>query len=220
MIVREADKGKGWVVYGLKLVNAETYRYVGMTTTSAQQRGIEHESTARNSPKYPIHYWLRKHQGEVEMVMLSIRSPGGLDELAMEEQNWIARLRSEGHKLLNLTDGGEGPNGAVFSEAERKRRSEAVLGELNPNYGKYGTASHMYGREFSESTRKKLSDAKLGELNPMYGREVSEYRKELYSKLFTGSKNPKAKYSAHKRHHVNKEILNVECRYCRAGRVI
>jgi len=49
------------------------------------------------------------------------------------ESNLIKELRKKGCKLVNLTDGGEGPSGRVLTQEQKKRVSEVHLGKkLSP----------------------------------------------------------------------------------------
>jgi hypothetical protein len=60
--------------------------------------------------------------------------------------------------LRNLTDGGEGPSGAVRSAEAKKRYSESKTGENNPNYGRTGEKSHMFGVSKTEEWKKAHSE--------------------------------------------------------------
>src|SRR5664279_570620 len=44
----------------------------------------------------------------------------GLEELGRAEISWIEMLRSEGHRLLNLSQGGLGPVGVEWTEEMRE----------------------------------------------------------------------------------------------------
>ena len=96
--------------------------------------------------------------------------------------------------LVNMTAGGEGTDSAIVSEETRKKRSQAMMGENNPMYGKTGEKSTFYGKSHSEETRKrlselnkgkthseetrkKMSDSTKGKNNPMYGKIGSEHPK-------------------------------------------
>ena len=52
----------------------------------------------------------------------------------------------------------------------RKKISEALKGEKNPNYGRTGEKHPLYGTHLSEEQRKRISEANKGENHPMYGR--------------------------------------------------
>lgn len=56
--------------------------------------------------------------------------------------------------LTNLTDGGEGLSGLIRN----------MSGENNPNYGKRGEDSHMWGFKHSEETRQFMSESQKGKV--------------------------------------------------------
>ena len=71
---------------------------------------------------------------------------------------------------FNFTDGGDGISGYKHTEESKRKISEALKGENNPNYGK----------TLSKETRKKISEALKGENNPMLGKKHSkETRKKI-----------------------------------------
>ena len=70
--------------------------------------------------------------------------------------------------LHNMTNGGEGPSGAIRSEETRRK-----IGEAQKN--------------ISEETRRKIGEAKKGENNPNYGKTASE---ETKKRMSDAHKNP------------------------------
>jgi hypothetical protein len=94
--------------------------------------------------------------------------------------------------LRNLTDGGEGVSGLVFSDESRRRLSESHMGIRhseetklkmsksrsgpgNPNYGKRGMPSNFKGKRHTEESKRKISEAKKG-------RKQSDEEKRMRSK--------------------------------------
>lgn len=78
--------------------------------------------------------------------------------------------------LVNLTDGGEGVNGIVFTEESIKKMSETQRIRLSdktkhPLYGKIGKDHPHYGMKRSEEFKKNQSKDKQGVKNPMYGKK-------------------------------------------------
>lgn len=80
-----------------------------------------------------------------------------------------------------------GENNPSKSEETRRKKSEAIKGEKNHNYGKHRSTSTRKkiseahkGKVLSDDTRKKISESKTGENNPNYGKRFSEdHRKKL-----------------------------------------
>lgn len=114
-------------IYALCEYPGDVPRYVGKTNGYICDRHKEHIYTAKKPSHLPVRRWLRK-QIETGAVLtikhLEFVPPGG--PWAERESYWINRLRSEGFNLLNLTDGGEGLPGHVFSDAHRAAISAAL----------------------------------------------------------------------------------------------
>lgn len=94
-------------VYGVRLLGDVEYRYVGLTTKTLVRRKSAHFKLAARGRKTAFADWLRKqpdremvHFQSLELVL------SDLEDLSRAEQDWILMLREEGHRLLNLNDGG------------------------------------------------------------------------------------------------------------------
>lgn len=94
-------------IYGLKRIGDETIRYIGRTSAGCKTRLRQHKSDAKKL-RLPVHRWIVKHGFQIEIVLLETVPVGG--DWALAEQEWIAGYRVE-ENLLNISDGGEGPNG-------------------------------------------------------------------------------------------------------------
>ena len=79
--------------------------------------------------------------------------------------------------LRNLTDGGEGTSGCIASPETLAKRSAAMSGENNPNFGKCGEKSPNFGKHHTQNTLDKMSAVKSGENNPMYGKQSPNFGK-------------------------------------------
>ena len=121
------------------------------------------------------------------------------DFINLLEKEYIKFYRSIGKAEYNITDGGEGGNGGVkghvpwnkgrhHSEKAKKKISEAMRGERNPQYGKHhseetkekiseslkGHNACNKGKRHLNETKKKISRSMrgkhIGENNPSYGK--------------------------------------------------
>jgi hypothetical protein len=112
-----------FVIYGLRLASSSEYRYVGQTTAGLPNRLYQHQRAAsRSAVKLPSHLWLQKHLRDVVVADVLLRLPfGEHSELDEAEIAFISHFRKEGHRLLNVTDGGGGSRGYVPSDATRPR---------------------------------------------------------------------------------------------------
>jgi hypothetical protein len=109
------------------------------------------------------------------------------------EIDLIARHRTLGIELLNLTRGGEGSSGCTRSEEFRQKIREFQTGRPKPSMrGKKLSDDHKakiapIGRPVSETTRAKISAAQKGKPRPeLIGRKFSEETLErMRNRLFT-----------------------------------
>jgi group I intron endonuclease len=202
-------------IYALKLKDSEEYRYIGKTV-NLHKRFTEHKNSAARGENLPIYRWIKSKGIEnIEMITLA---EGDDSELATLEIEWIARIRKSSHRLLNLTDGGEGATGYRHSEEIKKKwskeRKGSISGSKNPNYGKFGPAHPAYGRKLSEETKEKLAEQKRGANNPNYGKAIPEETKKKMSLAQKGRPRPKSARSAHVRYHVNLDGFSEKCKWC------
>lgn len=71
--------------------------------------------------------------------------------------------------LRNLSDGGDGPSGVIFSEERRSQIAESSRGRAHPL-----------------EVRRKIADAQMGPKNHMWGKNVSQETREKISKANKG----------------------------------
>lgn len=98
------------------------------------------------------------------------------EELYTLEAYYVMKYNSFAHGY-NLTLGGTGTKGRLFSEAERRLKSEKMTGSGN----------HFYGRSHSEEVKKLLSEKaslKTGEKNSFFGRTHVSNWKEIRRQLY------------------------------------
>jgi len=76
--------------------------------------------------------------------------------------------------LRNLSDGGDGPSGAIHSEETKRKIAEAGR-----------------GRKHSKESARKISEAQLGDKNHMWGKVVSDETRLKLSKANKGLKRSK-----------------------------
>ena len=103
-------------------------RYIGKTIRPLQGRLSNHLNEARRNTAGYKNNWIRsllKHGFIPSIILISeVEGDGCKEEIA-----WIKYFRSEGVKLVNTTDGGEGTPGHVVSKEVRKKMSAAVSPE-------------------------------------------------------------------------------------------
>jgi hypothetical protein len=191
----------GGLVYGIRLRREVEYRYVGITTKTASRRFHQHLRVAAEGRKTPLYDWVRK-QNPADLIADELDWIEGLSELGQAEMDWIDYLRREGDRLLNLSDGGLGPTGVVWTDEMREAarvRSTGRKGLSRP-----GTANPFYGGKHSAEQRKKWelsrkgtysgednpNFGKFGVDHPSYGHSVSEDTRQALSEAKKGAGNP------------------------------
>jgi group I intron endonuclease len=149
--------------------------YVGIGTSKNYKRAYNKQG--RNSIWNNI---VSKHKFTVNVL---------LDGLTWEEACFIetemigkyGRLNNNTGVLCNMTDGGEGANGAIRTIEQRFKISQSLKGERSPNYGK----------SITDSAKKKISIANSGINNGMYGVVHTEEYKKAMSELLKGTRTGK-----------------------------
>lgn len=102
-------------------------RYVGKTVQYLHERHKAHLRDAKSGRPLPVHSWIRKKlaAGDALAIKLLEYVPPGRP-WADRENYWINTLRASGNRLLNLTAGGEGLPGHVFSVGHRNKIAAAL----------------------------------------------------------------------------------------------
>ena len=125
--------------------NPKDIRYIGITRYEDPSRRFKDHCKAANQGKnLPVQCWIRKNGADnITYSLLAIVDTW--EEACQKERTTIQDLRSNGVKLFNKTDGGDGGLGMVHSKETKDKLSLMQKGKV-----------------FSESTRKKLSEANRG----------------------------------------------------------
>jgi hypothetical protein len=119
--------GAATQIYALYDSLTQYPRYVGKTIQPLRNRLNSHLRTAKRNPKLPVHRWLAKCVRENRQVFIQlIEAVAEQDDWQSRERYWIEFMRTQGFSLLNLTAGGEGLPGHVFSD-EHKNKIAAAL---------------------------------------------------------------------------------------------
>lgn len=124
---RRRDGADRWVrIYALCEVDMAV-RYVGKTVQWLGERHKAHIRDARRGKRLPVHYWLRREMaaGRGLTIQLLENVADGAD-WQERERHWIATMRANGARLLNLTAGGEGLHGHRFSKDHRQKIAAAL----------------------------------------------------------------------------------------------
>ncbi|MGA4790273.1 NUMOD3 domain-containing DNA-binding protein [Nocardia sp. AB354] len=163
-------KPKHGVIYGVRLRTEYDYRYIGLTTKSEHVRLRQHFKEAGAGRKTPFYDWLRKQDRDAVIADV-LDWVYGLQDLGRAEIAWIAYLRKEGQPLLNLSEGGLGPVGVIWTA--EMREAARIRSTGRQGVSRFGEENPFFGRTHSASQRVKWSmDRKgsfQGEANPNFG---------------------------------------------------
>ncbi len=197
----ETTTATGGLVYGIRLRRGFEYRYVGITTKTASRRFHQHLRVAAEGRKTPFYDWLRKHD-PADVIADELDWIEGLPELGQAEIEWISYLRREGDRLLNLSEGGLGPTGVVWTAEMREAARVRSTGRKIRRES--GSGASFYGKSHSAEQREKWSRerrgsnagpdnpnfGKFGPDHPGFGHSMSEEARQALSESRKGAGNP------------------------------
>lgn len=190
------------VIYGVRLASSEEYRYVGLTTKTVIRRFQQHLRNAERGHKNPFYDWLRKRPTEEIVVDTLETVTSNLEDLGQAEISWISALNERGDRLLNLTEGGLGPMGYVWTAEQRAAAAKRATGRkipprpgaANPFFGKTHTpeqrATWSKSRAGSITGAKNPNYGKFGKDHPSYGHVMSLESRKRLSEQKGGPLNP------------------------------
>lgn len=97
--------------------------------------------------------------------------------------------------LINMTDGGDGVSGLIFSEESKQKLSILNSGRNNCMFGvhRFGKDNPMFGRKHSKKTKEKISKSNSGKNAPNYGKNFSQNHKYKIGDAQIGIKNHMAR---------------------------
>lgn len=149
-------------IYLLSDPGTGAVRYVGKTTTSLRERVSAHLLEARkNVRRSHRNHWLRTLT-ERPTVTLVEEVNGRLEDINAVECRWIARLRADGCRLTNATDGGEGIVGYRHTPEAKAAMSRARLGKPRPPHVVEALRRANTGKRHSAEARAKMSASQKG----------------------------------------------------------
>lgn len=204
-------------VYGIyDPVDPEHVRYIGYTGRNLVDRLASHiEGVIRNLQKELQRKsvrWAYSQKGIAKIIsenrapeIFVIAEAGTKENAHILEKLYIREHRKAGHRLWNLTDGGDGGDTFSNKSEEEKENTRKKLSDKVPwNKGKKASAETceklsealkgrkhsiehrvkigeaLKGRKHSKETRKKISNANKGKSSSMKGRKFTEeHRKKI-----------------------------------------
>ena len=172
------------------LVNGNIY--IGQTTRTLAARFDQHKRDAKNGSTYVIHRAIRKH-GIDNFIYEKIDGSGNYDKLLELEAHYIKEYDSYLHGY-NMTLGGDGVFGHIFSKDSKKKMSESAMGHKRNLGFKHSEESKkkmreaQKGHKCSEEARAKMSEAHKGKQYAL-GCKHSEASNKIKAERMRGTKH-------------------------------
>lgn len=187
---------KKGTIYALRCPLSGDIRYVGQTIKSVNRRLTEHKCDKRHNP-YKIN-WINKLDNLGILDELKIEVLEECDEILLNDREkfWIEKIKQDGNKLVNLTDGGDGVPGKVCSDETKKKISESNKGKIISDKSRKKISNSHKGKKLSEEHKKSISDGLI--LAIKEGRKIDIISEEQKIKISEGLKkyfleNPRIK---------------------------
>jgi len=182
--------------------------YIGLTTTSLEQRTKEHRKCAKSGDKKCLYNAIRKYDMVNNFELIEIDTADTTDELCEKEIQYIQEYNSYymNGNGYNMTYGGEGTNGYVFTEEDKQKQSE-ITKKFFENPENRQKQSERITKYFENpEAREQMSNIKKKyyEDNPDVGKEQGERMKKYYED------NPEARQQASET--TKKQFENPEAR--------
>ena len=169
-------------IYKIQFPNGKNY--FGITTTSLKQRKEEHKRCAKNVDTRLLYNALRKYDMVETFELIEVDTADTLEKLCEMEIRYIKEYNSYymNGKGYNMTFGGEGTNGYIFTEDDKQKQSEITKRYFeNPEARqKHSDALKKYfdnpeaRQQMSEIKKKYFED------NPYVRQQMSEAQKNRF----------------------------------------
>jgi hypothetical protein len=171
-------------IYKIKFPNGK--HYIGLTSTSLEQRTKEHNTCAKRGDTRFVYNALRKYNMVNTFELIEIDTADTLEELCEKEVEYILEYNSYymNGKGYNMTYGGEGTNGYVFTEEDNKKNSERQKKYYEENPQARQKMGERMKKHYDENpeARQQMSEIKKKyyDENPEAGKQSSERMKKYY----------------------------------------
>jgi len=192
-------------IYGLFDPRSEALRYIGQTTKDPEERLMCHLCPSSLKQHSHVARWKKGLMKRgLQPLVLTLDVALSQEELDRLEVGWIAKCRSEGRRLTNLSDGGNGPWGHEVSAETRAKISRAQKGVPRPKP--------------SAATRRKMSAAQKGRCHnpPEHYQRLADQKRGESRSAETRAKISVAKQANPSRHragtrHTEEAKARVSC---------
>ena len=170
-------------IYKISFPNGK--HYIGLNTTSLEQRTKQHKQSAKSGSSKYLYNSIRKYNMVDNLELIEIDTADTKDELCEKEIQYIQEYNSYymNGNGYNMTYGGEGVNGYVYTEEDRQQISEAQKTRYknNPDAGKEQSERLRRHYENNPEARQRASEAQIARFEkPEARQKMSEAKKKHY----------------------------------------
>jgi GIY-YIG catalytic domain len=170
------------VIYKIQFPNGKYY--IGQTNTSLEQRKKGHKQSAKNGTTYCVYNALRKYNMVDTFELIEIDTADTLEELNEKEKKYIIEYNSYymNGRGYNMTLGGDGTTGYVFTEDDKKKMSEKTKEQKRTPEGMEISSKAQKKRFENPEERKKHCERMRTriETHPDMGERISESQKKRF----------------------------------------
>lgn len=173
------------------LINGK--HYVGITSQGVEERFKQHLWDAHRGSKTIFHNAIRKY-GIENFKLETLESNISNDIAGEREQYYIKAYDSYylSRKGYNMTEGGNGTVGYIFTDEDKAKISEANKGRKFSEERNQRIREIMTGREYKPEWKAALSQSRLGRFtkqdNPFYGKHHTDTTKQTIRENNSGDK--------------------------------
>ena len=163
-------------IYKIEFPNGKVY--IGQTSRTLEQRKKEHYRDAKNGNTRYVYNELRYYNMVNTFELIEIDTADNKEELDEKEIGYILIYRSSEREYgCNGTIGGEGTNGYVFTEEDRKKMSESQKKRMeNPEEKERLAESSRNFWNNNEDAKQKMSEIKKEQCNNIEWRNSQSER--------------------------------------------
>jgi predicted GIY-YIG superfamily endonuclease len=169
-------------IYKIEFPNGK--HYIGLTTTTLEQRTKEHKCSAKQCNTICLYNALRKYEMTDTFELIEIDTADTKEELCELEIGYILLYNSyyKDDCGYNMTFGGEGTFGYIRTEEDKQKLSEAGKKQFESPESRQKQSERLKKYNEKPEARKKNSEAlkKHYKDNPEAGQKISEAKKTYY----------------------------------------
>jgi len=193
--------------YIYKIVFPHGKHYIGLTTISLEHRRSQHKNLAISGDTKCLYNALRKYEMVNTFELIEIDTADTPDKLCEKEIHYIKEYNSfhKNDRGYNMTLGGEGTNGYVFTEENKQKMSESAknyFANLDEVGRQKKSEAHKKPYEDNPELRQQISETKIEyyKVNPGARQQISETQLKRYEDPKEREKNSEAQIKHHKEH--------------------